>query len=236
MASVNATQDGAATSSPHFKRQLQTIIVGCGLGSLSLAIQLRHSNQKVLILEKAAQLSELGAGIQLPPNATRILSQYDLLPKIYEAGMNLRKGTKILRWSDGSMIGHASADDARGDWWKEKFGYPAHVIHRADYQRVLVDEAKKLGVDIRLDAEVVDIERCSFPPAVRLARGEVVTGDVIVGRDGLHSKVRTAVLGHVKEAEESGDLAYRVTVPIEKAKGLEDGLVKSVLAGDIVVY
>lgn len=101
-------------------------------------------------------------------------------------------------------------------------------MHRADYQRVLVDEARRLGANIQLDSEVVEVQ-CDSPPTAILASGERITADVIVGGDGLRSAARTAVLGHVKEPEESGDLAYRVTISRELLEDESDAFIRDIV-------
>jgi salicylate hydroxylase len=101
-------------------------------------------------------------------------------------------------------------------------------MHRADYQNVLATEARRLGAEIRLNCDVVSAD-CDYPPSVVLASGERLHADIVVGADGLRSSVRTAVLGYVKEPEESGDLAYRITIPRELLEGEKDPLIGSVI-------
>ena len=103
-------------------------------------------------------------------------------------------------------------------------------MHRADYQRVLVSEARRLGAEIRLGCDVSSVEATKDPAYVCLANGDVVEGDVIVGADGLHSQVRTTVLGCVKEPIESGDLAYRITIPREMIENDPDDFVRSIVS------
>ena len=107
------------------------------------------------------------------------------------------------------------------------------VMHRADYQQVLADEARRLGAEFRLDCEVIKVECNEVSPRVTLANGECLMGDVVVGADGLRSEVRTSVLGHVKEPEESGDLAYRITIPRELLENNPDPFVRDVINGKI---
>lgn len=104
------------------------------------------------------------------------------------------------------------------------------IMHRADYQRVLIEEAKRLGVTIRLGCEVVSVESGSDSAVVQLANRETVNGDVIVGADGLHSIVRTAVLGYVKEPVESGDVAYRITIPRPLIQDDPDDFVRDIVS------
>jgi salicylate hydroxylase len=103
------------------------------------------------------------------------------------------------------------------------------VMHRADYQQVLADEARRLGARFRLGADVVGVDCDDGCAAVTLASGERLTADVVVGADGLRGNVRTFVLGYVKEPESSGDFAYRVTIPREKLENDPDPFVRSVV-------
>ena len=101
-------------------------------------------------------------------------------------------------------------------------------MHRADYQRVLADEAQRLGAEFRFGAEVVTVD-CNERPSVTLVGGEQICGDIIVGADGLRSEVRTSVLGYVKEPEESGDLAYRITIPREQLENDPDPFIRGIV-------
>lgn len=100
-------------------------------------------------------------------------------------------------------------------------------MHRADYQKVLVGEARRLGAKIRLNSEVIKVE-CS-PAAAFLASGQTISADILVGGDGLRSAARTAVLGCVKEPEESGSLAYRITLPREQLENESDPFFRDIV-------
>ena len=102
-------------------------------------------------------------------------------------------------------------------------------MHRADYQRVLVDEARRLGAQLRLGADVVKVECNNRRPSVILGDGEEITADIVVGADGLRSEVRTSVLGYVQEPKESGDLAYRITIPRELLENESDPFISGVV-------
>ncbi|KAF7187982.1 FAD-dependent monooxygenase OpS4 [Pseudocercospora fuligena] len=215
------------TSHHNHNSPLKVLIIGAGLGGLACSISLlRHQNPSisVTILEKSSSLSEIGAGIQLPPNATKVMSDFGLLPNLFKAGMVSRKNYKILRWQDGSEIVKRYGKE----WNVKMFGNDGHVMHRADYQRVLVEEARRLGVKIELGCEVVDV-KCEYPPEVVLSDGRRIQADVVVGADGLRSQVRTSVLGYVKESEESGDLAYRITIPREKLENDPDLFIRDIV-------
>ncbi|KAL4759133.1 uncharacterized protein BDW70DRAFT_161914 [Aspergillus foveolatus] len=193
------------------------IIVGAGLGGLACAIACRHFNPdtNVLVLERSSQAREIGAGIQIPPNGTTILKQLGLLPQTLEKGSSVQH-VDFRRYDDGRILRSMPF----GDGIMEEFGVPWVIIHRQDFYQLLFDEVSRLGIEIRLGAEVADI---AFGTAeVVLAGGERVAGDVIIGADGLHSRVRDAVLGIPTPPQETGDLAYRATLKRAQLEALND--------------
>lgn len=159
------------------------------------------------------------------PNASRIMSDWGMMDKLYAAGCSAKEENYVLRWEDGKQISVRPGSE----WAISKFGHPWHVMHRADYQRVLVEEALRLGAEIRLGQDVMSVDCTEETPVVLLGGGEKVVANVIVGADGLRSVVRTSVLGYEKEPEESGDLAYRVTIPRKDLLDVEDPFVQGVL-------
>jgi len=99
---------------------------------------------------------------------------------------------------------------------ENEYGAPYLHIHRADYHKILVDEARRRGVDIRLNSHVKDID--FEKPAVVLADGCEFRADVVIGADGLKSVCREALLGHPDPPRLTGDLAYRITVRADEMK------------------
>ena len=108
------------------------------------------------------------------------------------------------------------------------------VMHRADYQNVLAEEARRLGAQFQLGADVIKVDSNDEHASVTLASGEQLHADIVVGADGLRSEVRTYVLGYVKEPEESGDLAYRITIPRNLLEHDPDSFVRGVVTEKII--
>ncbi|CAI6335485.1 unnamed protein product [Periconia digitata] len=204
---------------------LKIVIVGAGIGGLSCAIISRKKGLDVIVLEKAEKLTPVGAGIQIPPNASRIWAQYGLLEKLKEFSV-ISKANQLRRWKDGSLLCSRSIGETLNPQW------PWLVIHRADYQKVLVKECERLHVDIRLKSEVYDVDFENT--RVLLKNGDVVSGDVIVGADGLWSTLRTRVLGHASPPQETGDLAYRGTFSLEALQTLRDPKVDELCLRNLV--
>lgn len=124
---------------------------------------------------------------------------------------------QVRRWSDGKVL--SRTDDFNVEM-KRKYNAPFWDLHRVDVQRVLADRARELGVEIRLGCRVEDID---FDKAtLKLASGEVLHADLLVGADGLWSKCRQRLLAAQGLAEDlplpTGDLAYRIVLELDEVK------------------
>ena len=204
------------------KAPFHVLIVGAGLGGLSCAISCLNDGLKVTILEKAKELGEIGAGIQIPPNATRVMTHYGLVDKIERAGAVTVPGQQLLDYATGKVI----IAQPGPEWHLKQFGHYWYVVHRADYHKVLLDEAIRRGAEIHLDCDVVKVD---LSGSVNLADGKVHSADVVVGADGLRSSIRTTILGHQVDPVETGDMAFRITVSRERVAQLESPFWNQVL-------
>ncbi|KAJ0414705.1 hypothetical protein BJY00DRAFT_305396 [Aspergillus carlsbadensis] len=200
---------------PFITFNMKVIIVGAGLGGLACAIACRRENLNVLVLERSGEAREFGAGIQIPPNGARIMKELGVLEQLLEVG-SIVQHVDFRRYDDGRILRSMPF----GEGIVEEFGVPWIIIHRVDYYRVLLDEATRLGAEVRLNAEVADIDFEGLE--VLLASGERVAGDVIIGADGLYSRIRDLVLETPLYPEETGDSAYRATFKKEQLEGLND--------------
>jgi salicylate hydroxylase len=185
--------------------QRPILIAGAGIGGLTLAILLARKGIPVRVFERAPVLAEVGAGLQISANASRILDGLGLGPEIDTAGVR----TGDVRLLDGRadrLIGAMPLGrDAEKRW-----GAPYRLIHRAALQRILADAAKKDGVDIKLGAEFLDFSetggtvRATFQTA---SGEEQIETPALVGADGVRSAVRTKIGGG--SLTFSGHLAWR---------------------------
>lgn len=151
---------------------------------------------------------QIGAGIQIPPNSSRILKHYGLLEKI--EAVSVRPRDFIIRsYRDGAILNKLNmVPDA-----EQRYGVPYLHIHRADYHKILVAEAERLGVMLELGSEVLSID---FEKAcVHMKDRSDFYGDLIVGADGLKSVCRNTLLGHPDPPHLTGDLAYRIVIKAE---------------------
>ncbi len=190
----------------------RALIAGAGIGGLTAALALSQAGFEVTIFERAPALEAFGAGLQLTPNATRILAKLDILDAVRALASEPR-GLRILRGRDEAEL--AALDlTASGRRW----GAPYLIIHRADLQGALADAARtRANIDLRLGIELAGVDEQVGVVAVELRRGPVSlreTGDIVVGADGLRSRVRERLgLGGVDAAPFSGRVAFRAIVP-----------------------
>lgn len=189
------------------------IIAGAGIGGLSAALALAHHNIPVLLLERGKLLCEVGAGIQISPNATDILQNWGVWPYLSEQGVipskiNIRSGV-----SGGLLSSLATSEISN------RYGSPYMAIHRADIQRALYMRAKEMDlIDMREGVAVESVSQGEEGVQLRcrLEDGEEVvhSGAALIGADGVWSKIRTQYMGN-SPAVYSGKTAWRVTMPMQ---------------------
>ncbi|MET1410979.1 FAD-dependent monooxygenase [Roseibium sp. HPY-6] len=191
------------------------VIAGGGIGGLTAALALQRQGHEIVILERAREISEVGAGLQLSPNACSVLSGLGILEDL-EPFAYAPDGLRI--WSANS--GHQLARVELGKFIHERHGNPFWVIHRADLQRVLLERVKEThGISLRLSCEVRDLTASPYDHLVCIYRENDETGNLsckaLIGADGVWSKTRRHVPGH-RNARFSGQVAYRATVPMDQ--------------------
>jgi salicylate hydroxylase len=190
----------------------RALIAGAGIGGLTAALALSQVPFDVVIFERTPALEEFGAGLQLTPNATRILGPLGVLDAVRALATEPR-AIRLLRGRDDAELARLEIADAAKRW-----GAPYLVIHRADLQRALADAvARRANVDLRLGVEVGGVGEEADAVAMGVKRGALSlheTGDVAIGADGLRSRLRERLgLGAVDGAIYSGRVAFRATVP-----------------------
>ncbi|WP_397474560.1 FAD-dependent monooxygenase [Pusillimonas sp.] len=187
------------------------VIVGAGLGGLTAALALLQRGFRVTVLEQSAELGEVGAGIQLSANATRVLSLLGMDDVVAMLGAETT-GKVIRHWSTGRTWDiYDLASDSR-----KKYGHPFCMFHRADLHIALEQRVRQLDpAAIRLASRCVSVDTSGARPAAVLENGERVEGDLVVGSDGVHSRIRAAIIGP-DSARFSGCYAWRGVIPTER--------------------
>ena len=190
---------------------MRVIISGAGIGGLTAALCFLHHGIEVTVLERAPELAEVGAGIQLPPNAMKVFQNLgfeDALvdiafrPEALEARMG-RSGLQLFN----IPVANAAI---------ERWGAPYLNIYRADYIAVLLKALRAKRPDaVHLGAEIIGYEQTTNAVRAQLADGSHITGDVLIGSDGVHSLIRTAMMGDDTPVF-TGNVAWRAVVPTEK--------------------
>lgn len=180
-------------------------------GLINQAFALRHPNRRITILERSRMLREAGALLSLQPNASKIIDNWDLFPFLQSAEPLVDGAFRIFN-TNGDCVREIKLE-------KEQFGADRLLYHRQDLQSALKDAAisdKAYGnpAEIRTACQVTSVD-CD-EGIVTLESGEKIHGDIIIGADGIHSAVRTAVLGEERHAQPTGLSAYRMLVPTER--------------------
>ena len=181
------------------------LVVGGGIGGLSAALCLAQQGLTVTVLEQSAGFGEIGAGIQLSPNCTRVLHHLGLAEPLRAAGF-LPEGTEMRHWRRGHLI----ASNPLGDTVRERYGFPYYHIHRADLIRVLAQAAAEHPrITLHTGARVTAIEE--HANGVRVHAGNAShEGAVLVGADGIRSLVREALFPDDQQALAADVVRLRV--------------------------
>ncbi|MFZ0530276.1 MAG: FAD-dependent monooxygenase, partial [Propionicimonas sp.] len=184
------------------------IIIGGGIGGLAAAVNLRRTGLNVKVYERQATFGEVGAGMQIASNCTRILDDMGLLDEAKSLGV-LPKRMVMKDAIDGEPI--IALDLERVE---ERYGYPYMVIHRSDLHGVFLRAAQRLGVELHGGVKCVGYENSPAGATVTFADGTTETADVVIAADGLHSVARRMLVAD--EPVNSAYVAYRGAVPISQ--------------------
>lgn len=205
---------------------LTIAVVGAGIGGLTAALMLARQGHAVTLVERRSGFAEVGAGLQLSPNASRILVDLGLGAALRRVASEPER-VVVRAISGGKIIGSV----ALGAFVRERFGAPFWVVHRADLQSVLLD-AVRSEASVRIlmgrTVEAVVQKRSAVTLTLSTASGQTEPAfDAVVGADGVWSDMRRA-LGDEKAATFRGSVAWRATIPRDDAPaalaGNETGL------------
>jgi salicylate hydroxylase len=167
------------------------LITGAGLGGLTAALALILRGHDVHVFEQAAEMREVGAGVQLGANGTRILIGLGLEVAMQRvvcsaSSKEIRLGTTGQGWSTFDL----------GESSVERFGAPYWMVHRGDFHKILLDAVRLASPNaIRAGNGCVGFEQTADRVALHLANGDQAIGDVLIGADGVHSRIRQQMFG-----------------------------------------
>lgn len=207
------------------------IIAGAGVAGLTSALAMAQAGRECLVLERAAKLEEVGAGLQLSPNATRILRRLGVFDRI-EVVAARPLAVSLVRADSGREVARLPL----GRHAEARWGSPYLTIHRADLQKALADAAAESPLIALLLGNAVD-KVAIDGEGVRVAcGGDEYAASMLVGADGVRSAVR-ALLSPEVTAEPTGHVAWRITAPADnpsiKRAGLDPTAVTTFLHPDI---
>ncbi|HUN39926.1 MAG TPA: FAD-dependent monooxygenase [Acetobacteraceae bacterium] len=196
---------------------LKIAVVGAGIGGLAAAVSLLQAGFDVDVYEQASELTTIGGGINLGPNAVRVLYRLGL-----RAGME-REGVRPLthhqrRWDDGRTLAYTAINPHA----EARYGAPHITIHRADLLRVIASAFPPER--IHLGHRLTRFDKRHDHMTAHFANGMRIETDVLVGADGIHSAVRAGLFGE-QAPQFAGCVAYRGLIPTERLEdlGLETG-------------
>lgn len=193
------------------ENEIDVVIVGGGIGGLSNAVALTRKGLRVRVLERAGSFGEVGAGLQIAPNCTRILDHWGLLDEVKSLGV-LPKQMVMLDALDGGEITELDLRDV-----ERRYGFPYMVIHRSDLHGTLLRAAQRLGVDLVTNATCTAYEQDESGATAIFADGRRERAELVIAADGMHSVARALLVDD--EPVSSAYVAYRGAIPIEEVRG-----------------
>jgi salicylate hydroxylase len=170
------------------ERPLKVVIIGAGIGGLAAACALRQRGIEVEVYESAPALGEVGAGVQLGPNAVKVLNALGLAKDLEKCTFEPLNRIH-LNWDDASL----RAREPMRDHYLNIYGAPYRTAHRAALHRTLQEAIP--AEHIHLGRTCVDVSTDSDTAIARFQDGSAVEADVIVGADGIRSNVRMSLFG-----------------------------------------
>ncbi|MFF9808204.1 FAD-dependent oxidoreductase [Streptomyces coeruleorubidus] len=198
------------------------LVVGGGIGGLSAALALARQGLRVRLYEQATEFGEVGAGLQIAPNCTRILHEYGLLDATVQLGV-LPEHMIMKDALDATELTRVDLKDM-----ERRYGFPYMVIHRSDLHGVLLRGCERAGVELVTGARCVSYENTERGARVTFDGGGTDEAEIVIAADGLHSVARKLIVDD--EPVNSAYVAYRGAVPFEQVRA------NAVHEKDVVLY
>ncbi|WP_424833408.1 FAD-dependent monooxygenase [Ruegeria sp.] len=183
-------------------KDLNFCVIGGGIGGLAAALALRQAGGKVTVLEQAAELTEVGAGLQISANGMCVLRALGVVGDVPARGQ-ISYGTILRDYRAGRIISRVPPPEAGETYY----------YHRADLLGLLHDAARQAGVDIRLNAQVATVNKHPSEAEIVLRSGECLRTECAIAADGGRSAIRP-ILNGTETPVFTHQIAWRATVPV----------------------
>jgi salicylate hydroxylase len=192
---------------------LSVAVIGGGIGGLSAALHLLKADHDVQVYEQTPQIIEVGAGLVVSPNASRLLIRLGLGNELERIGVR-PLAFHQRRWQDGSTLARSRLREQT----EATYGSPAYVFHRGELNAVLTQAMPKERV--HLSHRCVSFHDHGDRVEARFENGVVIEADIVIGADGIHSAVRHALHGE-ERPRFTGCIAYRGLIPMQRVTHLD---------------
>ena len=187
---------------------MKIAIIGGGIGGLAAALALSQNAHDITVFERSAGIREIGAGVQISPNAGRLLHSLGLGAAYSEISVNPQR-VVLRRWEDDSIIRATDLDES----FLSQHQVPLANVARNELVEILGSAvAARANMTLKFSTHVVKVEPGDSSSDVIFADGSSQSFDVVIGADGIHSVVRPCV-GGIDKPRFSGSAAYRALVP-----------------------
>jgi 2-polyprenyl-6-methoxyphenol hydroxylase-like FAD-dependent oxidoreductase len=190
---------------------LPVIIAGGGIGGLAAALGLARKGFASIVLERSAELGEIGAGIQIGPNAFHCFDTLGVGDEARAKAVYI-DSLRLMDAVQGEMIAEIPLQEE----FRQRFGNPYAVVHRADLHRALLDACRSSQlIELRTRHSVVGYQQDGNSVQVECENREKIIGSTLIGADGLNSNIRQQLVGD-GAARVSGHTTYRSVIPTEQ--------------------
>lgn len=189
------------------------LVAGAGIGGLGAAMALARIGVKVTVLEQSDAFGEVGAGVQISPNAYKVLCDWGLVDVLKQTA-NFPERLQVRSTATGKLLGQLEM----GNKAKNRYGFPFATLLRADLHNLLLNAVRQLtNVALHLNAKISNIVELNQQVTIKTEAGDSFTADALIGADGLWSRVRQHVMNGESvnsQPRATGHTAWRALLPM----------------------